>query len=92
MSDTDKTKAQLINELKTLRKHVEEMERSKTEQKKSEQEVRMMDYAVASSLSGVGITDMDGKLIYANDTLLKMWRFDHKDEIDKELDNDKALS
>ncbi|HUU52641.1 MAG TPA: PAS domain-containing protein [Candidatus Heimdallarchaeota archaeon] len=81
MSDRDKTKSQLIDELKALRKHIAKIERSKTELRKSEQELRMMGHAVASSISGVGIADMEGKLIYVNDTLLKMWRYKHKDEM-----------
>jgi PAS domain S-box-containing protein len=81
MSDKNKTKAQLIDELKALRKQVAELARSETQLREFEQELRMMGYAAASSLSGVGITDMDGKMIYVNDSLLKMWRFDHKDEV-----------
>ncbi|MGB6867500.1 MAG: PAS domain S-box protein, partial [Candidatus Aminicenantaceae bacterium] len=81
MSDTDKTKSQLLDEIKALRKHIAKIERSKTELRKSEQELKMMAHAVASSISSVGIADMEGKLIYVNDTLLKMWRYKHKDEV-----------
>ena len=81
MNDRDKTKPQLIDELKALRKHVAEIEKSKPELRKSEQELRMMGHAVASSISGVGITDIEGKLIYVNDTLLKMWGYKSKEEI-----------
>ncbi|MGB6339268.1 MAG: hypothetical protein WBF32_05775, partial [Candidatus Aminicenantaceae bacterium] len=68
MSDRDKTKAQLLDEIKALRKHIAKIERSKTELRKSEQELKMMAHAVASSISSVGISDMEGKLIYVNDT------------------------
>jgi PAS domain S-box-containing protein len=81
MTDRDKTKAQLTKELKDLRKQVTELKKSKAELRKSEQDLRMMGHAVASSISGVGITDMDGKMIYVNDALLKMWRFKHKNEV-----------
>jgi PAS domain S-box-containing protein len=81
MSDSNKTKTQLLAELRALREQVEGLKTSNTELKKSEIELRMMSHAVASSLSGVGITDMDGKMIYVNDTLLKMWRFKDKNEV-----------
>jgi PAS domain S-box-containing protein len=81
MSDRDKTKVQLLDELKAIRKQVAELKKSETELRKSEQELRMMGFAMASSQSGVGITDMDGKMVYVNDTLLKMWRFKHKNEV-----------
>lgn len=50
MSDTDKTKAQLLDEIKVLRKHVAKIERSKPDLRKSEQELRMMGHAVTSSI------------------------------------------
>jgi PAS domain S-box-containing protein len=81
MADRDKTKAQFTKELKALRVQVAELKESNAELRKSEQELGMMGHAVASSISGVGITDMDGKMIYVNDTLLKMWRFKHKNEV-----------
>jgi len=81
MSDRDKTKTQLLAEMKVLRNQISELKKSKNQLKKSEQELRMMGHAVASSLNGVGITDMDGKMIYVNDSLLKMWHFKHKEEV-----------
>jgi PAS domain S-box-containing protein len=81
MNDEKKTKDQHIDEVKALREQVAKLEKSKNELKKSEQELRIMGHAVASSISGIGITDVDGQMIYVNDTLLKMWRFEHKNEV-----------
>jgi len=41
----------------------------------------ILKHAIASSISGIGITDMAGKLIYVNDTIVKIWGYEDKDEI-----------
>jgi PAS domain S-box-containing protein len=41
----------------------------------------ILERAIASSLSGIGITDISGKLIYVNDTIVKMWGYEDKEEI-----------
>jgi PAS domain S-box-containing protein len=41
----------------------------------------ILEHAIASSISGIGITDMEGKLIYVNDKIVEMWGFGHKNEI-----------
>ncbi|NOR15746.1 MAG: PAS domain S-box protein, partial [Candidatus Aminicenantes bacterium] len=52
-----------------------------THRKKIEEELEIKDSAIASSISGIGITDMEGKLIYVNESLVKMWGYDKADEI-----------
>ena len=37
--------------------------------------------AVESSISAIGITDLEGKLIYVNDSCVKMWGYNSKDEV-----------
>lgn len=51
-----------------------------TERKKNEAELLLKDYALASSINAIGITDLQGKLVYVNDAALKMWEYS-KDEI-----------
>jgi PAS domain S-box-containing protein len=52
-----------------------------TERKESEKELKVKDSAIESSISGVGIADLEGKLIYVNDSLLKMWGFENREEV-----------
>ncbi|MHC4744028.1 MAG: PAS domain S-box protein, partial [Planctomycetota bacterium] len=52
-----------------------------TDRKKAEMELRVKDSALASAIIGVGITTVDGRLIYVNDALVKMWGYDNKEEI-----------
>jgi len=52
-----------------------------TEHKHSERELRLKETAIASSINGVGMTDLEGRLIYANDALVKMWGFDSDDKV-----------
>jgi PAS domain S-box-containing protein len=52
-----------------------------TERKHAEEELKLKDSAIESSISGVGITDLEGRLVYVNDSLVRMWGFDSRDEI-----------
>jgi PAS domain S-box-containing protein len=52
-----------------------------SEQKESEAELRLKDLAIESSLSGIGICDLEGRLVYVNDALVRMWGFESRDEI-----------
>ncbi|MEI6089934.1 MAG: PAS domain S-box protein [bacterium] len=52
-----------------------------TERKKSEESLRIKDAAVKSSLSAIGLTDLNGGLIYANDAYCKMWGYETEQEI-----------
>lgn len=44
-----------------------------TERKRIENELRIKDSAIASSLNGIGIGDLNGNIVYVNDAALKMW-------------------
>ncbi|HVN72226.1 MAG TPA: PAS domain S-box protein, partial [Desulfomonilia bacterium] len=44
-----------------------------TERKRMEEELRIKDLAIASSIVGIGITDLAGNIIYVNEAALKMW-------------------
>jgi len=52
-----------------------------TERKRTEDELRVKDSAIASAISGIAITDIGGKLIYVNDACVEMWGYDSADEI-----------
>jgi len=44
-----------------------------TERKKIESELRIKDFAIASSVYGIGIGDLAGNITYVNDAAVKMW-------------------
>jgi PAS domain S-box-containing protein len=52
-----------------------------TERKKVEDELKMKDMCIESSLNAVGITDLKGKLLYVNESAVNMWGYNTKDEI-----------
>jgi PAS domain S-box-containing protein len=68
-----------------LRKAHAELER-RVEERTAElaravDELRVKDSAIASSLNGIGITDMTGTLVYANDALVTMWGYESAGEV-----------
>ncbi len=44
-----------------------------TENAKIRKELRMKEHAIASSISGMGITDLEGRVVYVNKALCNMW-------------------
>jgi PAS domain S-box-containing protein len=44
-----------------------------TDRKKMEEELRIKDFAIASSIQGIGIGDLEGNITYVNDAALRMW-------------------
>ena len=51
------------------------------ERRRAESELSILQSAMESSLNAVGISDLQGKLIYVNDASVKMWGYDSKEEI-----------
>lgn len=52
-----------------------------TERRQAEEALRIKDAAIESSVSGIAMADLDGRLIYVNDAFLRMWHYDHPDEV-----------
>lgn len=52
-----------------------------TERKHAEADLKLKDSAIASSINAIGISDLEGTLTYVNDSLVKMWGYQHHDEI-----------
>jgi PAS domain S-box-containing protein len=71
--------------------------RDMTEHKKMQEELRIKDAAIASSVSGIAINDLEGRFIYVNDSFVKMVGCESdrellgKTPLDVALDRDKAL-
>jgi len=60
---------------------VKELEKEALGLRKVERGLRIFKTAVESSINAIGITDLEGKLIYVNDSSVKMWGYNNKDEI-----------
>lgn len=52
-----------------------------TERKKTEQELKIRDWAIKSSISAIALADLEGNLIYVNDSFLRLWGYDDKKEV-----------
>jgi len=52
-----------------------------SKRKRTELDLRIKESAMNSSLNGIGMTDEEGRMIYVNKNLVKMWGFDSQDEI-----------
>jgi PAS domain S-box-containing protein len=52
-----------------------------TERKRMEAELRVKERAIACAISAIGMTDPEGKLLYVNDALVKMWGYESADDI-----------
>jgi PAS domain S-box-containing protein len=52
-----------------------------TERKRMEEELRIKDNAIASSITAIAIAEFEGKLTYVNNAFLKMWGYDDLNEV-----------
>ncbi|MDK2973874.1 MAG: hypothetical protein PWP08_245 [Methanofollis sp.] len=58
-----------------------------SERKRIEEALRVMDSAITSSINAIIITDLDGDLVFANHSALRLWKYDDiKKVIGKPLD------
>ena len=64
-----------------LEERVKELEKEAFGLRRVERDLRIFKTAVASSINAIGITNLEGKLIYVNDSYVKMWGYNSKDEI-----------
>ncbi len=52
-----------------------------TERKQIEDELRIKDNAIRSSINGIGIADLEGRITYVNDAALRMWGAEDASEV-----------
>jgi PAS domain S-box-containing protein len=52
-----------------------------TERKQAEEELKIKESAIATSISAIGIADLEGTLMYVNSSLVEMWGYESADEI-----------
>jgi PAS domain S-box-containing protein len=67
--------------LEALRINEGRLRREVRERKQAEDALRIKEKAIASSISGIGLTDAQGTLVYVNDSLVRMWGYQRAEEI-----------
>jgi len=81
MKDRNKTKKQLLEEVAEMRRRISELEKSLEERLPAGFDLGILEHAIMSSISGIGITNMEGRLIFVNDAIVKMWGYEDKKEV-----------
>ncbi len=76
MTDEEKTKQHLLDELAELRRRVSELEASERAQNWAEEGPGKKDGAIESSANAISIAGLKGDLIYGNPSFLKLWGYD----------------
>lgn len=57
------------------------MTRDITQRKQAEEQLHVRDIAVRSSISAMGLADLNGKLIFANEAFVRLWKYDNEREV-----------
>jgi len=52
-----------------------------TERKKAEEELRIKDKAISTSINAIAIADLDGNLTYVNNAFIRMWGYNEIGEV-----------
>ena len=52
-----------------------------TEQKRAQTDLRIVDSAMASSINGIAIADMEGRLTYVNAAFLRLWGYQSDEKV-----------
>jgi PAS domain S-box-containing protein len=81
MKDEIKTKKQLISELTELRKKVSQSDRVEADSNKMQNTLSLLFDALNSSPNGAILTDLGGRIVYANPSFLKILGYNKKNEI-----------
>ncbi len=77
----DELESKVRERTEELAKANERLKLEIEEHKKTEDELRVKDSAIASSINAIGITDLEGRLIYVNDSCVRMWGYKSRDEM-----------
>jgi PAS domain S-box-containing protein len=64
-----------------LEKRITELEKEALELRQIERDLKIFETSVESSLNAIGLTDLQGKLIYVNNSCVKMWGYNSRDQM-----------
>ena len=79
--DMEKTKAQLVDELRDLRGRIEEIEAVQQGREAAEERLREAGHIIESASSVIATASLDGKMTYVNPAFLDLWGFDDPAEV-----------
>ena len=68
-------------QLAQKQKHEEDLRHEIEERKRTEEALQIKESAIASSISGIAITDLSGVLTYVNPAILKLLGYDHEGDL-----------
>lgn len=68
-------------DLKEEEQGIKELEKETPELKRAERDMEIIRVAAESFNTAVGITDLEGNLIYVNDSCVKMWEYHAKEKM-----------
>jgi PAS domain S-box-containing protein len=52
-----------------------------TDRKKAEEQLLIANFALQSSISAIGMANLDGRVAYVNDSFLRLWGYERADEV-----------
>jgi PAS domain S-box-containing protein len=52
-----------------------------TERKRVEEQLQIKDFALRSSINAIGLADMNGNIIFVNDSYIKLWGYKNEQEV-----------
>ena len=85
MTDEEKTKAQLIEELNELRQRVGELEVTEIKHKQAEEALRRLERAMEQSIDGFAVADLNGIIQFVNPAWAKMHDYRVEELLGKNL-------
>ena len=77
VEDLTSERAQLAQK----QKHEEDLRHEIEERKRAEEALQIKESAIASSISGIAITDLSGVLTYVNPAILKLCGYDNEGDL-----------
>ena len=81
MKDTEKTKAQLIEELATLRQRIAELSSSASHREQTQATLLSLSSVVQASIDSIVLTDLTGKILDVNEATLRMHGTNDKSDL-----------
>jgi len=85
MEEKGKTKEELLNELAEAHRRIAELEASKSERKKVEETLKLFLQATETSVDGIAMGNLEGRITYANEAFVKMFGYSKEELIGKEI-------
>lgn len=79
MRDKEKTKEQILKELKTLKDRLAELESAEIERSHADESLKLFSEAVENALDGIQIVGLDGHILYSNRAVEKIYGFSHEE-------------